>query len=141
MMSDTAMTTGPRAGESRILTNTLDFTVAEPGSSLSMRMRSAPPAIVAPQMKFTPAASIKRRVFGSAGMMADVVSNAKRVEIEAHLRSPFHTLVAYESGSRNVDAKVFGRQTTTHICDLAQKLVFVPAGLEYRETHTARTRF
>ena len=93
----------------------------------------------APHVTFSPASAVKRHAFQTARMAAELVQGADKVQFESHIRSPYHTLIAYERGSRKDGKTVIEGLPPSSIHDLAHKLVFVPAGTDYRDQHTPRT--
>jgi AraC family transcriptional regulator len=97
------------------------------------------PDSLAPQVAFSPASAIKRHAFRTARMAAELVQETDKVQIESHIRSPYHTLIAYERGSRKDGQTVVEGLPPSSIHDLTHRLVFVPAGTEYRDQHTPRT--
>jgi AraC family transcriptional regulator len=72
-------------------------------------------------------------------MAAELFQGTDKAQLEAHLRSDYHTLIAYERGSRKDGKTVVEGLPPSSIHDLTQKLVFVPAGAEYRDQYTPRT--
>ena len=139
----------------------IDFLDARPtlvSSNLLLRALDRPPQFVpalanlglprpgvahsadpAPQVTFSPASAVKRHAFETARMAATLVQGADKVQFESHIRSPYHTLIAYERGSRKDGKTVIEGLPSSSIHDLAHKLVFVPAGTDYRDQHTPRT--
>ena len=91
-----------------------------------------------PEVRLIPDTFVERRVFGTHRMVADVIAGSARTQLEARLVSCCHTLIAYESGSRSgCEAHL---SLPPSLWDLTHKLVFVPAGFEYRERHTDQRR-
>jgi AraC family transcriptional regulator len=88
---------------------------------------------------FSPASAVRRRAFQTVRMAAELVQGTDKVQFESHIRSPYHTLIAYERGSRRDGKTVIEGLPPSSIHDLTHKLVFVPAGTEYRDQHTPRT--
>lgn len=88
---------------------------------------------------FTPAKTIKGRAFGSSGMTAAWFRETDREQFEAHVCSSCHTLIAYERGSRTDGVTIVDGLPPSSIRDLARKLVFIPAGSDFRDRHTPRT--
>lgn len=103
------------------------------------RLRLAPESS-RPAVQVHPADIVTRRVVTTDCMAAEVVQATRREKIEFRFRAPFHLLVIYDQGSRNSgDTYVEGLPRST-LRDLARKLVFVPAGQEYREWQEPRVR-
>jgi AraC family transcriptional regulator len=72
-------------------------------------------------------------------MAAELFHGTDKAQLEAHLRGDYHTLVAYERGWRK-DGKTFVEGLPpSSIRNLTRKLVFVPAGTEYRDQYTPGT--
>jgi AraC family transcriptional regulator len=107
--------------------------------------RNGPPPNLAvsaeptPRATFSPANAVQRRSFHTGHMAAEVIRGTDKVQFESHIRSPYHTLIAYERGSRKDGKTVIEGLSPSSIHDLTHKLVFVPAGAEYRDQHTPRT--
>ena len=92
-----------------------------------------------PHMTFSPASVVRRRAFRTLHMAAELVQGTDKAQFDSHIRSPYHTLIAYERGSRKDGKSVIEGLPPSSIHDLTHKLVFVPAGSEYRDQHTPRT--
>ncbi len=90
-------------------------------------------------VEILPPDSVKRRMVTWRGMMAELVQATSHEKIEYRFRSSMHLLVVYEQGMRH-DGETFveGLPRST-LRDLTLKLVFVPAGHEYRGWHELRT--
>src|SRR5436305_13631979 len=81
----------------------------------------------------SPPAIVKRRSMVSGGMTAELVTATRREKMELRFRAPLHLLAIYEQGVRSDgDTFVDGLPKST-LRDLRRKLIFVPAGHEYRE--------
>jgi AraC family transcriptional regulator len=96
------------------------------------------PANSAPHVTFSPGNAVKRRGLQAHGMTAEAVQGIDREEVEAHFRSPYHTLIAYERGSRTDGMTVMEGLPPSSVQDLTHKLVFVPAGTEYSDRYIPR---
>jgi AraC family transcriptional regulator len=70
--------------------------------------------------------------------MAEVVLGADKAQVESHIRSSCHTLIAYERGSRSNEKTAVEDLPPSSTQDLTHKLVFVPAGTEYSDRLTPR---
>ena len=81
---------------------------------------------------FSPDAVVRRTVISDA-ITAEIVQATSDRRREFRFRAPLHLLVVYEQGARR-DGETFveGLPRST-LRDFARKLVFVPAGHEYRE--------
>lgn len=96
------------------------------------------PCLSEPLVTFAPADSVKRQTLIARGMSAEVVNGVGQNRIEARIRSPHHMLIAYERGSRREGETFVEDLPRSSTRDLARKLVFVPAGHEYRDWHAPR---
>ncbi len=96
-------------------------------------------AEIPPQVTFLPAGAVRRRAFGTTRMTAELLQATDRGPLESRVRSPYHTLIAYERGSRKDGKTVVEGLPPSSIRDLTQKLVFVPAGTAYSDQYTPRT--
>jgi AraC family transcriptional regulator len=96
---------------------------------------------LAPLVTFTPADAVKRRTFRTHRVAAELTQGVDKVQVESRIRSPYHTLIAYERGSRRDGKTTIEGLPPSSIHDLTHKLVFVPAGTEYRDQSTPRTNF
>jgi AraC family transcriptional regulator len=109
------------------------------GSPDSPRTGIAHSADPVPHVTFSPASAVRPRIFQTVRMAAELVQGTDKAQFESHIRSPYHTLIAYERGSRKDGKTVIEGLPPSSIHDLTHKLVFVPAGAEYRDQHTPRT--
>jgi AraC family transcriptional regulator len=91
-----------------------------------------------PHVTFSPDSAITRRAFCTVRMAAELVQGLGQLHLESHIHSPYHTLIAYERGSRKDGRTVVEGLPPSSVHDLTHKLVFVPAGTEYRDQHTPR---
>jgi AraC family transcriptional regulator len=73
-------------------------------------------------------------------MTAELVQGTDKAPFESRMRSTHHTLIAYERGSRSDGSTSVDGLPPSSTRELAQKLVFVPAGAEYHDRHTPRTQ-
>lgn len=92
-----------------------------------------------PHVTFTPAKTVKARTFTSSGMTAAWFREIAKAQFETHVRSSCHTLIAYERGSRTEGQTIVDGLPPSSMRDLTRKLVFVPAGADFRDQHTPRT--
>jgi len=84
-------------------------------------------------MDISPPAIVKRRIMASGGMIAELVRATRREKMELRFCAPLHLLAVYEQGVRSDgDTFVDGLPKST-LRDVRRKLIFVPAGHEYRE--------
>jgi AraC family transcriptional regulator len=96
-------------------------------------------ADLAAHVTFSPATAVKRRAIQSHRMIAELVQAADKAPLEASMRSPYHTLIAYERGTRSDGSTSVEGLPPAATRELTRKLVFVPAGAEYHDRHTPRT--
>lgn len=82
---------------------------------------------------------VKRRTATADGLTIEVVQATRRETIEYRYRAPFHMLVAYEQGVRRDGMTTVEGLPRSNLRDLKNKLTFVPAGHEYRESQDLRT--
>jgi AraC family transcriptional regulator len=92
----------------------------------------------APQVTFSPDHAVKRRALHARQMTAEVVLGTDKIQIESHVSSSFHTLIAYQRGSRSNERAAVEGLPPSSTQDLTHKLVFVPAGTAYSDRHTHR---
>jgi AraC family transcriptional regulator len=84
-------------------------------------------------MDISPPDIVKRRSMASGGMTAEIVRATRREKIELRFCAPLHLLVVHDQGvRRDGDTFVEGLPKST-LRDARRKLIFVPAGHEYRE--------
>jgi AraC family transcriptional regulator len=104
-----------------------------------------PPASLAysekipPEVTLSPTSAVKHRTFRATRMAAELFEGTGKTQVEAHLRSEYHTLIAFESGLRKEGKTVIEGLPPCSIHNLTHKLVFVPAGTEYRDQYTPCT--
>jgi AraC family transcriptional regulator len=93
-----------------------------------------------PTVQVHPADVVTRRIATTDRMAAEIVQATGREKIEFRFRAPFHLLVIHDQGSRSDgDTYIEGLPRST-LRELTRKLVFVPAGREYREWQEPRVR-
>jgi AraC-like DNA-binding protein len=90
-------------------------------------------------VEIAPRDLVKQRVTTTPGLTIEIIQATRRDTIEYRLRAPVHMLVAYEQGVRRDGVTTVERLAPSNLRDLRNKLTFVPAGHEYRETHDLRT--
>jgi AraC family transcriptional regulator len=76
---------------------------------------------------------VKRRSMASGGMTAEIVRATRRETMELRFRAPLHLLVVYEQGVRSDGDTFVEGLPKSALRDARRKLIFVPAGHEYRE--------
>ncbi|MEA2760487.1 MAG: AraC family transcriptional regulator [Methylobacteriaceae bacterium] len=92
-----------------------------------------------PTVDVSPRRLVARRGRKWQGMEAEFVQATSHDRIEYSFRSPVHLLAVYQHGSRrDGESYVEGLPRST-LRDVTKKLIFVPAGHQYREWHDPRT--
>src|SRR5262249_34548872 len=87
-----------------------------------------------------PSDAIKRRMLAWSGIAIEVVQALTHDRLEFRFCAPLHLLVAYEEGVRGNGETLIEGLPGSRLRDVKRKLVFVPAGHEYRECQEPRTR-
>jgi AraC family transcriptional regulator len=89
--------------------------------------------MVHPIVEISPPDSVERRTATWPGMAAEIVRATRPDRIESRFCAPVHLLAVYERGMRREgETSVEGLPSST-LRDFRRKLVFVPAGHEYRD--------
>jgi hypothetical protein len=83
---------------------------------------------------------VRRRAMAWNGMAAESAQCTSRERLEYRFRAPVHLLLAYEEGERNDGETLVEGLPRSRLKNLARKLIFVPAGHQYREWIEPRTR-
>lgn len=96
------------------------------------------PYLSEPLVEFSPAHAVNRRTLIARGMTAEIVHGVGQDRIGSEIRSPNHLLIAYERGARREGETSIAGLPSSSLRDLTHKLVFVPAGHDYRDWHTPR---
>ena len=84
---------------------------------------------------YAPAGAVRRRSLFAETMTAEIAKSTSEEPIECRIRSPRHTLIAYESGSRRDGLSVIDGLPPSSLKNMARKLIFLPAGSELHEWH------
>jgi AraC family transcriptional regulator len=92
-----------------------------------------------PLVAITPANHVKRRVANWSGMTAEIVQATSTERTEFHYSGPRHLFVLFEQGVRRNGETVVEGLPSSSLRDLTRKLIFVPAGRDYRDWHEARS--
>jgi AraC family transcriptional regulator len=79
-----------------------------------------------------------RRSAAWDGMAAEVVRATRRGKLELRFRAPLHLLAVCDRGMRSDGDTFVEGLPRSRLHDLTRKLIFVPAGHEYREWHEPR---
>ena len=85
-----------------------------------------------------PSAIVKRRTATWNGMKAEIVHVTRREKVEFRFRSRSHLLIVYQHGGRDGGETFVEGLPPSALRDVRNKLTFVPAGHEYRESHEPR---
>jgi AraC family transcriptional regulator len=85
-----------------------------------------------------PSDIVKRRAATWPGMATEIVQATRPERIESRFCAPVHLLAAYERGVRHDGATLIAGLPKSTLRDLRQKLIFVPAGHEYRDWQEPR---
>lgn len=72
------------------------------------------------------------------GMAAEVVQATRREKLELRFHAPLHLLAVCDRGMRSDGDTFVEGLPRSRLRDLTRKLIFVPAGHEYREWHEPR---
>ena len=88
-------------------------------------------------LEISPASHAKRRVASWNGMAAEIVQTTSGARTSYRYRSSMHLLVLFEQATRREGETQVG-ELHSSLRDMTRKLVFVPAGHEYRDTHEGR---
>jgi AraC family transcriptional regulator len=102
------------------------------------QLEIAAPCLSEPLVEFSPSHAVKRRTLIARGMTAEIVDGVSQDPIKSQIRSPNHLLIAYERGARREGETTIENLPSSSLRDLTHKLVFVPAGHDYRDWHAPR---
>jgi AraC family transcriptional regulator len=91
-----------------------------------------------PVVEISPADNVKRRTAAWPGISAEIVQAMRHDRIESRFCAPVHLLAAYERGVRHDGGTFIEGLPTSTLRDFRQKLIFVPAGHEYRDWQEPR---
>jgi AraC family transcriptional regulator len=95
---------------------------------------------VQPIVEISPPDSVERRTASWPGMAAEIVQATRSDRIESRFRAPVHLLAVYERGMRHEGETFVEGLPGSTLRDFRRKLVFVPAGHEYRDWQVSRIR-
>jgi AraC family transcriptional regulator len=95
---------------------------------------------VHPIVEISPPDSVERRAASWPGMAAEIVQATRSDRIESRFRAPVHLLAVYERGMRHEGETFVEGLPSSTLRDFRRKLVFVPAGHEYRDWQVSRIR-
>jgi AraC family transcriptional regulator len=92
-----------------------------------------------PSVHILPSDVVRRRTLNWHGMGAEFVEFTSHDRVECHFRAPVHLLIACEQGVRREGETFVDGLPRSTLRDFSRKLIFVPAGHEYREWQEPRT--
>jgi AraC family transcriptional regulator len=95
---------------------------------------------VHPIVEISPPDSVERQTASWPGMAAEIVQATRSDRIESRFRAPLHLLAVYERGMRHEGETFVEGLPSSTLRDFRRKLVFVPAGHEYRDWQVSRIR-
>jgi AraC family transcriptional regulator len=95
---------------------------------------------VHPIVEISPPDSVERRTASWPGMAAEIVKATRSDRIESRFCAPLHLLAVYERGMRHAGETFVEGLPSSTVRDFTRKLVFVPAGHEYRDWQETRVR-
>jgi AraC family transcriptional regulator len=94
--------------------------------------------MVSASVEISPSDIVKRRAATWPGMAAEIVQATRHDRIESRFCAPVHLLAAYERGVRHDGHTSIDGLPKSTLRDLSRKLIFVPAGHEYRDWQEPR---
>lgn len=96
--------------------------------------------MVHPIVEISPPDSVERRTASWPGMTAEIVQATRSDRIESRFCAPVHLLAVYERGTRHEGETFVEGLPCSTLRDFRRKLVFVPAGHQYRDWQDPRIR-
>jgi AraC family transcriptional regulator len=102
------------------------------------QLEIAAPCLSEPLVEFFPANAVSRRTLIARGMTAEIVDGVSQEHVKSEIRSPNHLLIAYERGARREGETSIENLPSSSLRDVTHKLVFVPAGHAYHDSHAPR---
>ncbi|MBV8189608.1 MAG: helix-turn-helix transcriptional regulator [Alphaproteobacteria bacterium] len=122
-----------------MLVNNSSTPAAMSGALISNGTRPPPVGSTArPVVEIHPADVVKRRSVSGAGIAAEIVQATRREKLEFRFRAPIHLLTICDRGVRSDGDTFVEGLPRSRLRDVRRKLVFVPAGHEYREWQEPR---
>ena len=91
-----------------------------------------------PIVDISPHDSVRRRTATWPGMAAEIVEATRHDRIESRFCAPVHLLAAHERGVRHDGGTFVEGLPKSTLRDFSRKLIFVPAGHEYRDWQEPR---
>ena len=95
---------------------------------------------VHPIVEISPPDGVERRTASWPGMAAEIVQATRSDRIESRFCAPVHLLAVYEHGMRHEGETFVEGLPSSTLRDFRRKLVFVPAGHQYRDWQEPRIR-
>src|SRR5580692_1764750 len=89
-------------------------------------------------VEISPTDIVKRRATAWPGMAVETVQATRLDRIESRFRASVHLLAVYERGVRHDGATLIEGLPKSRLRDFSRKLLFVPAGHEYRDLQEPR---
>jgi AraC family transcriptional regulator len=96
--------------------------------------------MVHPIVEISPPDGVERLAASWSGMAAEIVQATRSERIESRFCAPLHLLAVYERGVRHEGETFVEGVPSSTLRDVTRKLVFVPAGHEYRDWQKPRIR-
>jgi AraC family transcriptional regulator len=126
----------------------MDLSTSSP-ATLRPRGESAPPCIVVapdadareaafPTVDFRPASVTRRQIAGWRGLGGELMRTIRPEPFQSRYCGLCHLLIAYECAQRHEGETLVDGVLRSTLRDLTHKLVFIPAGSEFREWHKPR---
>jgi AraC family transcriptional regulator len=97
-------------------------------------------SMVNPIVEITPPDSVERRSASWPGMAVEIVQATGSDRTESRFCAPVHLLAVYERGIRHEGETFVEGLPSSTLRDFRRKLVFVPAGHQYRDWQEPRIR-
>ena len=92
-----------------------------------------------PVVQIAPSQAVSRRSAAWPGMAGEIVQATRRGRIQFRFCAPVHMLAMYERSVRREGGTLVQGLPKSTLCDCSRKLIFVPAGHEYRDWQEPRT--
>jgi len=89
-------------------------------------------------VEISPTDIVKRRATAWPGMAVETVQATRHDRIESRFCAPVHLLAVYERGVRHDGGTFIEGLPKSRLRDFSRKLIFVPAGHEYRDSQEPR---
>jgi AraC family transcriptional regulator len=92
-----------------------------------------------PLVDFRPAGIFRQQIVAWRGLGGEVTRTIRREPFEVEYKGAWHLLIAYESAQRFDGETIINGLPRSTLRDLSHKLVFVPAGVGFREWQEPRS--